>query len=176
MAWNVKSDSVTGVMKFALLDDDGDTIASFKLNPTDINLATRLEKAGEFFGDLAKSAPDSANLTQVQKYNDELEENLAKVIGGDCRVSLFGKLPAITIMPSGKLFALELFEVMTTHVAPAIIERRQKMQSAVSKHTAGYVPQIPTEVIDRAVAAAGRIMPGTTDIGMTLGTGLKEKC
>ena len=175
MAWKVKTDSVTGVMKFALLDDDNDPIASFKLNPTDINLANRLEKAGEFFGNLAKNAPDSADLAQVQKYNDALEENLAQVIGGDCRASLFGNLPAITIMPSGNLFVLELFEVMTSHVAPAIIERRQKMQSAASKHTAKYVPQIPAEVIDRAVAAANRT-PVTADIGMTLGTGLKEKC
>lgn len=176
MAWNVKTDSVTGVMKFALLDDDGDTVASFKINPTDINLASRLEKAGEFFGGLAKNAPDSADLTQVQQYNDALEENLAQVIGGDCRASLFGNLPAITIMPSGKLYVLELFDVMTTHIAPTIVERRQKMQTAVDKHTVKYAPQIPAEVIDQAVAAAGHYVPGATNVAMTLGVGLQEKC
>ena len=154
MAWNVKTDSITGVMKFALLDDDGDTVASFKLNPTDINLANRFEAAGKFFGQLAKSAPDSANLTEVRQYNDTLEQELAKLIGGDCRESLFGSVPAITILPSGKLFALELFEKMSEFVAPEIIKRRQKMQDAVSKHTAKYVPQISDEVIDKAMAAA----------------------
>ena len=154
MAWNVKTDSVTGVMKFQLMDDDGDPVASFRLNPTDINLANRFVAAGEFFGNLAKNAPDSANLEEVQRYNDALEQELAKLIGGDCLESMFGVIPAISIMPSGNLFALELFEKMSEHIAPEINKRRQKMQDAVGKHTAKYVPKIPDEVINKAVAAA----------------------
>ena len=156
MAWNVKTDTITGVMKFALLDDDGDTVASFKLNPTDINLANRLEAAGEFFGDLAKNAPDSADLAYVQKYNDALEEKMAQIIGGDCRESLFGCLPAISIMPSGKLFALELFDKMSEHIGPEIAKRQERMQATVGKHTQKYVPRIPDDVIDKAMAAAAK--------------------
>ena len=170
MAWNIKTDSITGVMKFALLDDDGDPVAAFRLNPTDINLANRFEAAGEFFGNLAKSAPNHADLAEVQKYNDTLEEHLAQLIGGDCRAALFGTLPAVSILPSGKLFALEIFEKMAEVVAPEIIKRRQRMQGAVSKHTTKYVPQIPPDVIANAVAAAGvSAVRGPVDLAMILG-------
>ena len=154
MAWNAKTDSITGIIKFSLTDDDGDTIASFKINPTDIHLADRLEKAGAAFGALAKDAPDRADLAKVREYNDQLEDILATALGCICRADLFGVMPAITIMPSGKLYALELFEQITATVGPEITKRHQKMQAAVGKHTAKYVPQIPDEVIEKAMAAA----------------------
>lgn len=151
MGWNVKTDAISGIMKFNLLDDDSDSVASFRLNPTDIRLATRFEEVSEFFSDLSKNAPERATAADVQKYNDALEEKLCYVIGGDCRESLFGVLPAISIMPSGNLFARELFDKMAEVVVPEIAARRQKMQAAVSKHTAKYVPTIPADVIDAAM-------------------------
>lgn len=156
MAWNVKTDAITGMMKFNLLDEDGDSVASFRLNPTDIRLATRFEEVGEFFSNLSKNAPEQATAADIREYNDALEEKLCYVIGGNCRESLFGILPAISIMPSGKLFALELFEKMTEVVGHEIAARRQKMQTAVSKHTSKYVPTIPADVIDAAMAAAAK--------------------
>lgn len=154
MSWNVKTDAVTGMMKFSMTDEDGDSVASFRLNPTDIRLATRFEEVGEFFHNLSENAPEQATAADIQKYNDALEEKLCYVIGGDCRESLFGVLPAVSIMPSGKLFALELFEKMTEAVAPEIAARRRKMQTAVSKHTSKYVPSIPADVIDAAMKEA----------------------
>lgn len=156
MGWNVKTDASTGMMKFNLLDDDNDSVASFRLNPTDIRLATRLEEVGDFFSNLSKNAPEQATAADIQKYNDAMEEKLCYVIGGNCRESLFGVLPAVSIMPSGNLFALELFEKMIEVVAPEIAARRQKMQTAVSKHTSKYVPSISSDVIDAAMAAAAK--------------------
>lgn len=152
MAWNAKTDSVTGVMKFQLLDDDGDSVASFKLNPTDIRLPQRFEEVGEYFGNLAKNAPEQATAADVQRYNDELEEKLCYLLGGNCRESLFGAIPAISIMPSGKLFVLELFDKLTEVVGPEIVARRQKAQNAVEKYTGKYSATLSPAVMDSVAA------------------------
>lgn len=157
MAWNVKTDAVTGMMKFNLLDEDGDSAASFRMNPTDIRLATRFEEVGEFFHNLSKNAPEQATAADIQKYNDALEEKLCYVIGGNARETLFGVMPAVSIMPDGSLFAAEVFGKLSEAVIPEIEARRQKMQTAASKYTAKYVPAIPDEVIDAAVKQAGAL-------------------
>lgn len=155
MSWNHKTDAVTGMMKFTLTDDDGDLIASFRLNPTDIRLASRFQEVAGWFENLAKNAPSAATVAEVQQYNDALEEKLDYVLGGNSRESLFGVLPAVSIMPTGDLFAVEVFGKLNEVVIPEIKARRQKMQAAAAKHTAKYVPTIPDDVITKAMEQAG---------------------
>lgn len=155
MSWNHKTDAATGMMKFSLTDDDSDIVASFRLNPADIRLASRFQEVAGWFEDLAKNAPSTATVAEVQQYNDALEEKLAYVLGGNSRESLFGVLPAVSIMPTGNLFAAEVFDQMSGAIIPEIKARRQKMQAAASKYTAKYVPTIPDDVITRAMEQVG---------------------
>ena len=155
MSWNVKTDAVTGMMKFSLTDDDGESVASFRLNPTDVRMASRFQEVAGWFENLSKNAPSTATVEEVKSYNDALEEKLAYILGGNSRETLFGVIPAVNIMPSGLLFAVEVFDKLTEVVIPEIINRRQKMQTAVSKHTIKYVPTIPDEAIKQAMEAAG---------------------
>lgn len=158
MSWNVKTDAVTGMMKFSLTDEDGDPVASFRLNPTDIRLASRFQEVAGWFEDLAKNAPERGSLADIQQYNDALEEKLGYVLGGNAQETLFGVMPAVSIMPDGSLFAVEVFGKLSEAVIPEIKARRQKMQTAASKYTAKYVPTIPDEVIKQAMEQAS--VPG----------------
>lgn len=155
MAWSHKIDAATGMIKFSMTDDDGDIVASFRLDPTDIRLASRFQEAAEWFEKLAKNAPSAATVAEVQQYNDDLEEKLGYVLGGNSRESLFDVLSAMSIMPTGNLFAVEVFDLMARAVVPEIKARRQKMQDAASKYTAKYVPTVPADVITRAMEQAG---------------------
>ncbi|MBO5130304.1 MAG: hypothetical protein J6B95_08180 [Oscillospiraceae bacterium] len=157
MSWSVKTDAVTGMMKFSLADEDGAPVASFRLNPTDIRLASRFQEAAGWFEDLSKNAPGTATVAEVQQYNDTLEEKLGYVLGGNARETLFGVMPAVSIMPDGSLFAVEVFGKLSEAVIPEIKSRRQKMQTAASKYTAKYVPTIPDDVLDAAVKQAGAL-------------------
>lgn len=155
MSWNHKTDAATGMMKFSLTDDDGDIVASFRLNPTDIRLASRFQEVSEWFERLAQDAPKRDTLDDIQKYNDALEDKLDYVLGGNARASLFGVLSAVSIMPTGNLFAVEVFDQMAGSVIPEIKARRQKMQEAAAKYTAKYVPAISDDVITKAMEQAG---------------------
>lgn len=136
--WEIKTDAVSGMMKFNLVDDDGDSVAFFRINPTDIRLVSRFQEAAVWFDEMAKSAPDGSSMEVIQRFNDDLEEKLSYVLGGNSRESLFGVIPAISIMPSGNLFAVEVFEKMHEAIGPEIAARKNKLQNAVSKYTAKY--------------------------------------
>lgn len=136
--WNIKTDPVTGLMKFALVDSDGDVVASFRLNPTDIRMASRFEEAAVLFNNLAQNAPSDGTVAELKSYNDKLEETLADILGGNAKETLFSTISAITIMPTGALFAVEVFDEMYKAVAPEIAARKEKMQAAASKYTAKY--------------------------------------
>lgn len=136
--WNVKTDPITGVLKFVLTDSDGDSVASFRLNPTDVRLASRLEEVAKWFSELSENAPERATVADIQKYNDDLENKLAYVLGGNAKETLFSVLPAVSIMPDGTLFAVEVFAKLYEAVVPEINKRRNNLQAAVAKHTAKY--------------------------------------
>ncbi len=128
----------SGVQKYTFTDSDGDVIASFKLNPTDIKLAKRCEEVAEQLEKMSETAPQFATVEDAAKYNDDLESKVCYMLGYDARASLFGLLSATTILPNGTLFAQKVVETIVQSIEPEIKKRTEKMQAAVAKHTAKY--------------------------------------
>ena len=126
------------LMKFTFTDDDGDCVASFKLNPADIKLAQRCEELESFFGNLSEKFPDNATLEDMAKFNDELEDKICYLLGYDAKQSLFGLFSATSIMGDGSLFAVKVIEKITAAISPEIEKRKRTMAKAVVKHTAKY--------------------------------------
>lgn len=137
MGWQIKQDAVTGIMKFAFLDEDGETVASFRINPMDAKLANRLEEVSRFFAEQAENAPTAASMEDVVRYTDTLEEKIVYVIGKTGK-DVFSVLSGTTVMPTGNLFAVDILQQIYDAVAPVIQERKQKMHAAMLKHTAKY--------------------------------------
>lgn len=118
--------------------DDGDVVASFRMNPADIKLAKRLQEIGTFFEELGDKMPENATLEDAVKFNDSIEEKICEILGYDARASLFGMISATSIMADGNMFVIHVLDVIKEHALPEISKRNKAMAAAVAKHTAKY--------------------------------------
>lgn len=126
-----------GLIPFTFSDNSGRLLASFEMNPADVNVAARCEEVGAFFTERAKSMGDS--LTDVRKYDAELAEKLNYVLGYGPDYKLFKPpMSATTVLPSGDLFAVVIFERIAEVVRPEVQKRKQAMQKAAEKYIAKY--------------------------------------
>lgn len=128
----------SSLMKFTFSDEDGEVVASFRMNPADIKLVQRCQEVSAFFEDLRDKTPDNATLEEAAQFNDEMETKICYLLGYDAKQSLFGLLSATSIMEDGNLFVVHVMDQILKAVGPEIKKRQQAMAKAVSKHTAKY--------------------------------------
>lgn len=135
--WEIKTDSITGMMKFRLADDDGDIVASFRLNPVDARMLSRLEKTCAQAQEMANNAPDMTSGAEVEVFNDTLETMICDALGLK-HDTVFGVLPGAAILPAGDLYAVNVLATVADAMAPEIAKRKANMQQAAEKYTAKY--------------------------------------
>ena len=128
----------SSLMKFTFSDEDGEVVASFRMNPADIKLAQRCQEVSAFFEDMRDKTPDNATFEDVVKFNDELENKICYLLGYDAKTSLFGLLSATSVMGDGNMFVVHVMDQIIKSVGPEIKKRQQAMAKAISKHTAKY--------------------------------------
>jgi hypothetical protein len=128
----------TSFLKFKFTDEDGDVLASFRVNPLDVKLAKRMEESLPYFSNLENNADEATSLDDVAAKNDELEEKICYILGYDARDSLFGQISATSVMGDGSLFVSVLLEKLYEAIGPEIDRRHKSMSAAVEKHTAKY--------------------------------------
>lgn len=138
MAKTVNTNLGSSILKFTFTDDDGEVVASFRLNPADVRLAGRVQEAAIFFRKAAQSAPEQATAADILKYNNDVEEEICRVLGYDARESLFGFMSATTILADGEMFAQKILKRIEEAVLPEIQKRKSALAAAVKKHTAKY--------------------------------------
>lgn len=132
----VNSNIAVGKLNFTFTDEDGNVFSSFRLNPTDVNVASRCEEVSDFF--CKRQDKDPSSLDDVLKINDELEEKIAYILGYDARESIFGEVPATTVLPSGELFAETVLKAITNAVNTEMEKRNKKAAEAAAKYTSKY--------------------------------------
>ena len=137
MAWTNKTDSITGLMKFRLTDEDGDAVASFRLNPADARMLKGLETACAEAQKMAETAPAVATADDIAAYPDKLESIVTGGLGIKHN-SVFGVIPGTTILPDGDLYAVNVLGTVADAMAPEIAKRKAQMQNAAAKYTAKY--------------------------------------
>lgn len=128
----------SSILKFTFTDDDGDVVASFRLNPADVRLASRVAETAKFFANLAKEAPAEATAEDILRYNDAVEGKLCYVLGYDAHESLFSFMSATTILDDGEMFAQKVMKKIEEAVLPEVRKRKEALMAAVRKHTAKY--------------------------------------
>lgn len=121
----------TGVKNIRFEDENGEEFAHFKLNPTDIALAGRAQEVSQFLEEIGDKNPE--DIQGIIDMNNTLEEKISYVIGCD-RKDIFGVFPAITIFPSGQMYAMIVMETVTDTMKPALEERRKKMDEVAEKY------------------------------------------
>lgn len=135
--WEINTDSVTGMMKFRLNDDDDDCISAFRLNPADVRMLKGLESACAEAQQMAENAPAVATAAEAEAYNDKLETIICTCLGVSHN-SVFGVIPGTTILPDGDLFATNILGTVAEAMAPEIAKRKAGMRAAAAKYTAKY--------------------------------------
>lgn len=138
MAKTINAGIGSALLKFTFTDNDGDVIAHFRLNPTDVKLATRCEEVTAFFSETENNLPEKATLQDIAKYCDVVEGKICYLLGYDARADLFGTISATTIMEDGDMFALVVLTKIIEAVEPEIRKRKNNMQAAMARHTAKY--------------------------------------
>lgn len=138
MAQTVNTNLGSSILKFQFTDDDGKVVASFRLNPADVRLAGRVQEAANFFRKASQSAPEQATAADILKYNNNVEEEICRVLGYDAHQELFGFMSATTILEDGEMFAQKILDMISEAVLPEIQKRKAALAAAVKKHTAKY--------------------------------------
>ena len=137
MATKINTGLNSGLMKFTFTDTDGEVIASFRLNPTDVRLAKRCDEAITYFRDLRQKTQQIGE-GDLYRLNDELEEKICTMLGYNARETLFGELSATTVLPDGDIFAVKVLETVAQAVEPEVKKRAAAMEKTVAKYTAKY--------------------------------------
>lgn len=128
----------SSLLKFTFSDDEGEVIASFRMNPADVKLAQRCQEVSSFFEKLKEKTPENATLEDAVKLNNEVEDKICYLLGYDAKQSLFGQISATSVLGDGNMFVVLVMEKIVEAVAPEINRRKQAMSAAVEKHTAKY--------------------------------------
>lgn len=125
-------------MKFTFTDDEGETVASFRMNPADVKLAQRCQEISAYFEGLRDKTPQTATLNDAVALNDELEGKICYLLGYDAKQSLFGQISATSVMSDGNMFVVHVMNKIIDVIGPELQKRKQSMAKAVKKHTAKY--------------------------------------
>lgn len=135
--FKTRASPVSGLIRFEL-EEEGEVLSSFRMNPGDVKLAKRCQEVSEYFKKLENALPENAKLEDAVKFNDQLEDKICYLLGYDAKPSLFGFISATSVMEDGKIFALHVMQAIIDKVVPALAKRKQSMAAAVAKHTAKY--------------------------------------
>lgn len=127
----------SSLLKFTFTDQDGDVVASFKINPADVKLAQRCQELSDYYQKIAENTSETESIEEAVKFNDELEGKICYLLGYDARATLFGMISATSVMADGNMFAVHVMNKIVEVAGPEI-EKRKKSMAKAAKHTAKY--------------------------------------
>lgn len=134
---NTKIDD--GILTFTFTNKDDEIFASFKLNPTDINIISKAEEVSEFFKHLDDTISNISTSKEAAELNKTIEDKLNYLLGYEASKDLFREpITATTVFANGQMFALIVLDKVVEAIKPEIEKRKKKMQAAVDKYTEKY--------------------------------------
>lgn len=134
---NTKIDD--GILTFTFTNNQDEIFASFRLNPTDVNVAARAEEVSEFFENLEDSVKDVKSTKEAAKLNELIQDKINYLLGYEASKDLFKEpITATTVFGNGQMFANIVLDKVADAIAPEIEKRKKKMQAAVNKYTEKY--------------------------------------
>ncbi len=139
MAKEISTKASTGTLLFTFTESDGYVYAKFRLNPSDLRVASRFQTAAadvqkleEEYTKTAKSVEDFMCVCDV------LEEKISFVLGYDAKQELFGQVSALTVMEDGELFIFKILEAIQVAIEPELAKRAEKAKKNIEKYTQKY--------------------------------------
>ena len=134
---NTKIDD--GILTFTFTNNQNEIIASFRLNPTDVNIAARAEEVSAFFEKTEETVKNVTSAKEAAKLNELIQDKINYLLGYEASKDLFREpLTATTVFGNGQMFANIVLDKVADAIAPEIEKRRKKMQAEVDKYTEKY--------------------------------------
>lgn len=134
---NTKIDD--GILTFTFTNNQNEIFASFRLNPTDANIAARAEEVSAFFEKMEETVKNVASAKEAAKFNELIQDKINYLLGYEASKDLFREpITATTVFGNGQMFANIVLDKVADAIAPEIEKRRKKMQAEVDKYTEKY--------------------------------------
>lgn len=134
---NMKIDD--GILTFTFTNNQNEIFASFRLNPTDVNIAARAEEVSAFFEKMEETVKNVASAKEAAKLNELIQDKINYLLGYEASKDLFREpITATTVFGNGQMFANIVLDKVADAIAPEIEKRRKKMQAEVDKYTEKY--------------------------------------
>lgn len=134
---NTKIDD--GTLTFTFTNNQNEIFASFRLNPTDVNIAARAEEVSAFFEKMEETVKNVASAKEATKLNELIQDKINYLLGYEASKDLFREpITATTVFENGQMFANIVLDKVADAIAPEIEKRRKKMQAEVDKYTEKY--------------------------------------
>lgn len=125
----------TGIQTYTFTDEDDHVFASFRLNPTDVNLAKRALEVGDYFEHVKEAAPETVE--ELSALDAEIAEKISYVLGYEAS-DIFGEVTATTVFPDGTVFAILVVDTIIEAVQPALQDRAKSIQEKSAKYLSKY--------------------------------------
>lgn len=134
---NTKIDD--GILTFTFTNNQNEIFASFRLNPTDVNIAARAEEVSAFFEKTEETVKNVTSTKEAAKLNELIQDKINYLLGYEASKDLFREpITATTVFGNGQMFANIVLDKVADAIAPEIEKRRKKMQAEVDKYTEKY--------------------------------------
>lgn len=134
---NTKIDD--GILMFTFTNNQNEIFASFRLNPTDVNIAARAEEVSAFFEKTEETVKNVTSAKEAAKLNELIQDKINYLLGYEASKDLFREpITATTVFGNGQMFANIVLDKVADAIAPEIEKRRKKMQAEVDKYTEKY--------------------------------------
>lgn len=128
-----------GTEEFTIEDKQGNILGSFRMNPSDVNIAKRFEEVADKITHLADNVDENQDLVDVI---DDLEkkvyEQINYLFNADIADEFFSITSPFTPLANGQLFLEQVLEQIGKLVESDTGKRFKKIQTKASKYTKKY--------------------------------------
>lgn len=140
MAKTINTNIDDGILNFTFTNNEDEVFSSFKLNPTDINVAARAEEVIEYFKQFEDSIQKATSGKEMAELNKQIEDKINYLLGYEASKDLFKEpITATTVFGNGQVFIYIVLDKIVEAIAPVIEKRKKKMQAAANKYTEKYI-------------------------------------
>ena len=134
---NTKIDD--GILTFTFTNNQNEIFASFRLNPTDVNIAARAEEVSAFFEKTEETVKNVTSAKEAAKLNELIQDKINYLLGYEASKDLFREpITATTVFGNGQMFPNIVLDKVADAIAPEIEKRRKTMEAEVDKYTEKY--------------------------------------
>lgn len=127
MAKIINTNIDDGFLLFTFTNKQGEVFSSFKLNPTDINVAARAEELEEFFEHAQESVKNVSSSKEMAEINKQIEDKINYMLGYEASKDLFKEpITATTVLEMVRYSLISSLTKSMKHLLQRLKRERKK--------------------------------------------------